>query len=63
MAVNKSAIKNRKSMRAREHIEPWVSGPIASIVSQSVDNEFTIDDYIGVELHWESLKSRSWFER
>ena len=40
-----------------------VSGPIASVVGQSVDNEFTIDDYIGVEFYWESLKSRPWFER
>jgi hypothetical protein len=36
-----------------------IRGPIASIASHAVDNELTIDDYIGMEVHWESLKSRS----
>jgi hypothetical protein len=36
-----------------------IRGPIASIAGHAVDNKFTIDDYIGMEVHWESLKSRS----
>ena len=39
-----------------------VSRPIASIAGQKVDNEVTIDDYFGMEVHWDSLKSRVWFE-